>query len=98
VGVNSIGCSSAEVSHWQQEQITERDRVGVVTEVTPIEGRTNEREGFYRLGVSLGRAMRKPKAHGARRFSANPDGLTFADTPRMGHRSHILINSMRKPL
>jgi putative Mg2+ transporter-C (MgtC) family protein len=40
VGVNSIVEFQAEVSHWQQEQITERlNRVGVVTEVTPIEGR-----------------------------------------------------------
>jgi len=39
-GVNSIVEFQAEVSHWQQEQITERlNRVGVVTEVTPIEGR-----------------------------------------------------------
>jgi putative Mg2+ transporter-C (MgtC) family protein len=39
VGVNSIVEFQAEVSHWQQEQITERlNRVGVVTEVTPIEG------------------------------------------------------------
>jgi uncharacterized membrane protein YhiD involved in acid resistance len=40
VGVNSIVEFQAEVSHWQQEQITERlNRVGVVTELTPIEGR-----------------------------------------------------------
>jgi len=40
VGVNSIVEFQAEVSHWQQEQITERlNRVGVVTEGTPIEGR-----------------------------------------------------------
>jgi putative Mg2+ transporter-C (MgtC) family protein len=40
VGVNSIVEFQAEVSHWQQEQIAERlNRVGVVTEVTPIEGR-----------------------------------------------------------
>jgi len=40
VGVNSVVEFQAEVSHWQQEQITERlNRVGVVTEVTPIEGR-----------------------------------------------------------
>jgi putative Mg2+ transporter-C (MgtC) family protein len=40
VGVNSIVEFQAEVSHWQQEQIVERlNRVGVVTEVTPIEGR-----------------------------------------------------------
>ena len=40
VGVNSIVEFQAEVSHWQQEQITEKlNRVGVVTEVTPIEGR-----------------------------------------------------------
>jgi putative Mg2+ transporter-C (MgtC) family protein len=40
VGVNSIIEFQAEVSHWQQEQITERlNRVGVVTEVTPVEGR-----------------------------------------------------------
>ena len=40
VGLNSIVEFQAEVSHWQQEQITERlNRVGVVTEVTPIEGR-----------------------------------------------------------
>src|SRR3979490_1899188 len=37
VGVNSIVEFQAEVSHWQQEQIVERlNRVGVVTEVTPI--------------------------------------------------------------
>jgi putative Mg2+ transporter-C (MgtC) family protein len=40
VGVNSIVEFQAEVSHWQQEQIAERlNRVGVVTEGTPIEGR-----------------------------------------------------------
>jgi putative Mg2+ transporter-C (MgtC) family protein len=40
VGVNSVVEFQAEVSHWQQEQIAERlNRVGVVNEVTPIEGR-----------------------------------------------------------
>jgi putative Mg2+ transporter-C (MgtC) family protein len=40
VGVNTVVEFQAEVSHWQQEQIVERlNRVGVVTEVTPIEGR-----------------------------------------------------------
>ena len=40
VGVNSVVEFQAEVSHWQQERIVERlNRVGVVSEVTPIEGR-----------------------------------------------------------
>lgn len=40
VGVNSVVEFQAEVSHRQQEQIMDRlNRVGVVTEVTPIEGR-----------------------------------------------------------
>jgi putative Mg2+ transporter-C (MgtC) family protein len=39
VGVNSVVEFQAEVGHRQQEQIVERlNRVGVVTEVTPIEG------------------------------------------------------------
>lgn len=40
VGVNSVVEFQAEVGHRQQEQVVERlNRVGVVTEVTPIEGR-----------------------------------------------------------
>jgi putative Mg2+ transporter-C (MgtC) family protein len=40
VGVTSVVEFQAEVSHRQQEQIMDRlNRVGVVTEVTPIEGR-----------------------------------------------------------
>jgi putative Mg2+ transporter-C (MgtC) family protein len=40
VGINTVVEFQAEVSHWQQEQIVEKlNRVGVVTEVTPIEGR-----------------------------------------------------------
>src|SRR6266849_4841805 len=39
VGMNSVVEFQAEVGHRQQEQIVERlNRVGVVTEVTPIEG------------------------------------------------------------
>ncbi len=39
VGANSVVECQAEVGHRQQEQIVERlNRVGVVTEVTPIEG------------------------------------------------------------
>jgi hypothetical protein len=39
VGVNSVVEFQAEVGHRQQEQIVGRlNRVGVVTEVTPIEG------------------------------------------------------------
>jgi hypothetical protein len=39
VGVSSVVEFQAEVGHRPQEQIVERlNRVGVVTEVTPIEG------------------------------------------------------------
>ena len=39
VGVNSVVEFQAEVGHRQQEQVVEKlNRVGVVTEVTPIEG------------------------------------------------------------
>jgi putative Mg2+ transporter-C (MgtC) family protein len=38
IGVSTVVEFQAEVSHWQQEKIVDRlNRVGVVTEVTPIE-------------------------------------------------------------